>query len=686
MNFSQSSKACAPRRALLGITLSIVAGSITSAAVAQSTDPLPQILSHNMAVGTDSGLVRASAAGQTPEVVYTTSVRSAGAAWLRLSFSDVTLAGDPAADGAMLRITSQADGAVQYLNAEQLAQWANSSAYFNGEAVTVELLAFPGTGDSRVVIDQAAVGDAAQYAARTICGATDDRTLSSDRVNARLLPAGCTGFIIGDPNRSMLTAGHCGVSSTTVVEFNVPMSGTDGTLMHPSPSDQYAVDPASIQASDNGLGNDWTYFGCFPNSNTRMTPVQAQGQWYNLALHAPAPAGQTLRVTGYGTVSAPVSLTWQEVQKTATGPYTGQSGMILSYAVDTTGGNSGGAIVNLANGTVIGIHTNAGCTSTGGANQGTAIECTGLQTALANPRGVCASGVIPGGASSGRQNVYIADDTNNKFGSLATGSGAFTAIATTPPSMQGLAYDRNSDRFLGMDSSRNLYTINPTTGQTILMGTVVGTSQVLSGLGYDPDAGLLYAIAQANGQLYVINPSVRVAQLVGPPQGGNMGGLDFDRFTHTLYGIDDAPTGSRLIRVSTTTGAWTVVGNLGAGATDCNGLAFNPYDHLLYTVNAPTGQMLSISPTTGAATIIGPTNGVFGSSFGMAARELPGTCSADFNNDGDSATDQDIQDFFQTLAGHPCPTCGSADFNGDGDSATDADIESFFRVLAGGPC
>jgi hypothetical protein len=63
------------------------------------------------------------------------------------------------------------------------------------------------------------------------------------------------------------------------------------------------------------------------------------------------------------------------------------------------------------------------------------------------------------------------------------------------------------------------------------------------------------------------------------------------------------------------------------------------------------------------------------------------TCgSADFNHDGDTATDADIEAFFACLAGNCCATCDSADFNGDGDTATDADIESFFRVLAGGPC
>jgi hypothetical protein len=45
-----------------------------------------------------------------------------------------------------------------------------------------------------------------------------------------------------------------------------------------------------------------------------------------------------------------------------------------------------------------------------------------------------------------------------------------------------------------------------------------------------------------------------------------------------------------------------------------------------------------------------------------------------------------IEAFFACLAGNCCPLCDTADFNADGDSATDADIEAFFRVLAGGSC
>ena len=62
--------------------------------------------------------------------------------------------------------------------------------------------------------------------------------------------------------------------------------------------------------------------------------------------------------------------------------------------------------------------------------------------------------------------------------------------------------------------------------------------------------------------------------------------------------------------------------------------------------------------------------------------------TADFDSDGDSGTDADIEAFFACLAGACCPTCWhlGSDFDADGDSGTDADIESFFRVLAGGPC
>jgi|GEM_PF-3383779 len=67
----------------------------------------------------------------------------------------------------------------------------------------------------------------------------------------------------------------------------------------------------------------------------------------------------------------------------------------------------------------------------------------------------------------------------------------------------------------------------------------------------------------------------------------------------------------------------------------------------------------------------------------------PNTCgSDDYDGDGDSATDDDIREFFACLSGECCMSCDprGSDFNGDGDQGTDQDIEAFFRVLSGANC
>jgi hypothetical protein len=100
---------------------------------------------------------------------------------------------------------------------------------------------------------------------------------------------------------------------------------------------------------------------------------------------------------------------------------------------------------------------------------------------------------------------------------------------------------------------------------------------------------------------------------------------------------------------------------------------------------------LSVSPNATGYVAAFALNGryiIINASYsGTAALIDLGPCGhADFNHDGDSGTDQDIEAFFACLAGNCCPLCGSADFNGDGDFGTDQDIESFFRILAGAAC
>lgn len=336
-------------------------------------------------------------AGDAFAVVYSTVVAWPGASWMRLQFGETVLSGDVAAGaGAVLRITSIEDGAVQTLNAVHLRQWRFTSAYFNGDSVALELLAHPGTGENRVSVVGAMAG-APTAEPRSICGGVDDRVLSNDPRIGRGVPVGCTAWLINDCNRCLLTAGHCidtSGSPLNVVEFNVPLSTASGAIVHPPPEDQYAVDPASIQWQTDGAGNDWGYFGVFANPVTGQLPVEAQGGGVvNISAPPPVPTGQTFRVTGYGSTSAPVSPTWYLVQKTHIGPYFNLDGTRLIYEIDTTGGNSGSPVIDEASGVAYAIHTHGGCTIATAGNIGTSLAQANVAAALAAPRGVCEAGM-----------------------------------------------------------------------------------------------------------------------------------------------------------------------------------------------------------------------------------------------------------------------------------------------------
>ncbi len=320
--------------------------------------------------------------------IFSTVIRAPDASWLRLQFDRATLGvAPPGGQETILRLTSLEDRAQQHLNLKHLNEWQYTSAYFNGNAVLLEIIADPGAGPSRISIPQVWAGPEIPFMERSICGPTDDRELSYDPRACRVMPIGCTGWLIDDANHCFLTAGHCVNYSFEVMEFNVPLSDANGSLNHPPPEDQYVRDPDSLQTNGGqGIGDDWAYFGCFQNTETGLWAFEAQGDYFVLAF-PPAVGGQDIRITGYGTTSSPVSPTWNQVQKTHTGPFVDSSGTTVGYQTDTTGGNSGSPVINEDTGEAIGIHTHGGCSS--GQNNGTGINHSGLQNALANPQGVC---------------------------------------------------------------------------------------------------------------------------------------------------------------------------------------------------------------------------------------------------------------------------------------------------------
>jgi len=382
------------------------------------------------------------------ELVATMTVEQKGAEWIRLYFGDVVLAGDPlAGTGGELRILSLIDGGLQIMNAIEVERWRHSSAYFNGDTVIVEVWARPNSGQSRFILDTIDMGIAPGGATRSICGPTDDRLPSTDPRAGRLLPIGCTAWLIDDCAGCFLTAGHC-TGNIQVVEFNVPPSSSSGSIQHPGPQDQYPVDPASIQSNGGqGTGNDWGYFGTFPNGTTGMSAAIARGSSFTLSL--PPPVGSaSIRITGYGTDSSPASR--NQTQQTHLGPLVTNTGTLVQYVTDTTGGNSGSPVIWEQGAAAVGIHTHGGCSPTGGQNSGTSYAHPGLQSALASPRGVCGAGVtvmnppsilpqgqtttitanVAGAVVQGSVMLHARPDSGAMFQSIAMtdmGSGMFTA-------------------------------------------------------------------------------------------------------------------------------------------------------------------------------------------------------------------------------------------------------------------
>ncbi|MEM7201576.1 MAG: trypsin-like peptidase domain-containing protein [Planctomycetota bacterium] len=355
------------------------AAFLLSSAVAQ---PAPQLVEHRVH-DLDSGWRHHDADG--PAVVYRAVVRADGAQSLRLFLQDTNLP-----QGSRLRLQSEADGAVQWFDAASLRDYAFGSAYFNGEAVSVELIAGGQTRANRVRVDGLEIGRGAVPTPPTICGSTDDRELFTDgRIGrgvggAISAVSGCTWWLANE--FTVLTAGHCtGTPGTRpwVVGFNLPLSTAGGSTVQPPPDDQYSVDLRTVQRLSGGTGRDWAVMAFVRNSNHGLYPGQKQGGWFDIGQVPSAISGVDIRITGNGSVSPPVSRRWNYVTKTHVGPRASTStANALAYRTDTTGGNSGSPVILESTGEAIGIHTHGGCGSSGGSNKGTRIDRTDLAGAL----------------------------------------------------------------------------------------------------------------------------------------------------------------------------------------------------------------------------------------------------------------------------------------------------------------
>lgn len=211
-------------------------------------------------------------------------------------------------------------------------------------------------------------------APETICGSTDDRVLSFDPKVGRLSQfgeyKGCTATLISDS--CAISAGHC-LAVLDVIEFNTSPS-KDGIPVPSQDEDLYRIDKSSIVSHYKQTGDDYAVFKIHPNTITGKLPGTLQG-YYNVSFEKPK-KGSVIRITGYGVDKG--DATGNYAQQTHTGKIKSMGGLfqkpsVITYQVDTTGGNSGSALILESTNEIIGIHAMGGCHTMGGTNKGTLI-------------------------------------------------------------------------------------------------------------------------------------------------------------------------------------------------------------------------------------------------------------------------------------------------------------------------
>lgn len=358
----------------------------------------------------DTGRLQATAVRgqQGAQVVFSRMVEVEDVPWIRLFFRDVTLSGSRARGNASyIVVTSLITGESQKMDAAALHQWSYATAYFRGGSLLVQVFAYPGTGDNQLVIDRAEYGQWVGGMVLSVCDTDDDRVQTNDPAVGRIMSGGgmCTGFLFDGNESCMLTAGHCiGAVSAggATVHFNVPDSLPDGTPVPSAVVDQFPILVDSVQFEpaqpcSGGLvacGSDWALFGMGLNP-ADQTALQWQGFSHTLATSIPGVSNdpddifeeRQIIVRGYGSTTdtnAPNS--WNATQTSGQGEMLSLIGSTLIYRADTTGGTSGGPVIDVETGLVIGVHTCGGCLPFGGgANLGTAVTHQNLPHAFANP-------------------------------------------------------------------------------------------------------------------------------------------------------------------------------------------------------------------------------------------------------------------------------------------------------------
>ncbi len=170
------------------------------------------------------------------------------------------------------------------------------------------------------------------------------------------------------------------------------------------------------------------------------------------------------------------------------------------------------------------------------------------------------------------QTLWTLDLATGSLGTLNTTTAAFTAVHTAAPvaGWQGMEWDPSTGRFFLLNQNFNLYSLDPATGLTTLIGATGAPLMTAIDIS---STGVLYGIGFSNGVLYTIDKTTGVATAGPTTTPTGMQGLSFGP-DGRLYGANTNT--DSLYAIDPVTGTTTLIGAHGAGVQFVKGLEVAP--------------------------------------------------------------------------------------------------------------
>ena len=225
-------------------------------------------------------------------------------------------------------------------------------------------------------------------------------------------------------------------------------------------------------------------------------------------------------------------------------------------------------------------------------------------------------GVVAVDASSSQtrsvEHFFAVDVTTDDLLLVDKATAFAKPVATVPPTaLSGLAYDHDAVLIYAVGaSSRALWTIDPTQGWAT---TFVGQTGIVTphAAAIDPSDGQLYVLGRDSEQefqsiLYLVSKATGSAVALGLTGFEYLSGLDFDPISGVLYGARSGPydTGV-LVTIDTVSGQATQV----ASTVRLTTISFDENGTLYGVDNGPypgeDSQLYVVDKATGATTYVG---------------------------------------------------------------------------------